>query len=225
MTHQLLPSVEINPQTSPLGSVIWLHGLGADGNDFAPIVPELKLPSDLPLRFVFPHAPLRPVTINNGYVMRAWYDILSLTIEHHADLSSIDASTKKLHELIQHEETLGIAPEKIILAGFSQGAVIALTTGLTYSQPLGGILALSGYLPHGEQIMKQAISTNQSTPIFLGHGIEDSVVPYQLGENTYHLLQKNKYPVNWHPYQMSHSVCAEEINDIANWLKKIYLTT
>ena len=217
-----LSSIEINPQEFPGGSIIWLHGLGADGNDFVSIVPELKLPLNLPLRFIFPHAPLMPVTINGGYVMRAWYDIRSLTIEDHADQLGIEASTKKLQELIQHEKTLGIPTEKIILAGFSQGAVIALTTGLTYPDRLGGIIALSGYLPHGNQVLQKATTANQTIPIFAAHGREDTIVPYRLGENTSDLLQKNHYRVEWHSYRMPHSVCAEEIRDIADFLKKIY---
>ncbi len=217
-----LSYIEINPPTSPKGSVIWLHGLGADGNDFAPIVPELKLPPELSLRFVFPHAPLIPVTINNNYVMRAWYDIHSLATENHVDYSGIEASTKKLHELIAEEEKRGIPSEKITLAGFSQGAVIALTTGLTYPKRLAGLLALSGYLPKKEEIMQKATPANQTTPIFLAHGTEDTVVPYFLGEGVYHILQKNNYRVDWHTYRMPHSVCAEEVKDIGAWLKRLY---
>ncbi|HSW70026.1 MAG TPA: alpha/beta hydrolase-fold protein [Gammaproteobacteria bacterium] len=218
----LLSSIEINPDKPPIGSVILLHGLGADGSDFVPIISELNLAEHLPLRFVFPHAPSMPVTINNGYVMRAWYDILSFTIEEHADLLGIEASTKKLHDLIQHEESLGVPAEKIILAGFSQGAVIALTTGLTYPKRLGGLLALSGYLLQKESIMEHAAPANQSTPIFLAHGTEDSVVPFKLGESIYHLLKNNNYSVAWHPYRMPHTVCMEEITDIANWLTQIF---
>lgn len=219
---QLLSSIEINPHTTPIGSVIWLHGLGADGNDFAPIVPELNLSPKLPLRFVFPHAPLMPVTINNHYVMPAWYDIHSLATENQVDYEGVEASTKKLLELIAHEESLGIPSEKITLAGFSQGAVIALTTGLTYAKKLAGILALSSYLPKKEEVMQKAEKVNQSTPIFLAHGTEDTVVPYFLGENVYHILQKNNYPVDWHTYRMPHSVCAEEIRDIGKWFESVY---
>lgn len=218
----LLPCIELNPKTTPLGSVIWLHGLGADGHDFVPIVSELKLPDTLPLRFVFPHAPLMPVTINGGYVMRAWYDIISTTIERHADQAGIEASTAKVRALIAHEESLGIPTEKIVLAGFSQGAVIALTTALTFPQHLAGILALSGYLPQAENVLQNASAANRATSIFLGHGIADAIVPPALGEQAYHLLEKHEYKVSSHRYDMGHSVCAEEIADIAEWLKEIF---
>lgn len=221
MTERL-STIEMNPEKSPVGSIIWLHGLGADGNDFVPLVPELKLPLHLPLRFIFPNAPLIPVTINSGYVMPAWYDILSLSVEHHADQKGIEASIQKLYGLIQQEEKKGIPVEKIILAGFSQGAVIALTTGLTYPNRLGGIIALSGYLPEGNQVMQNASATNKTLPIFLGHGTEDTVVRYELGKNTLSLLQKNHYSVDWHSYRMAHSVSAEEVSDIAKFIKRIY---
>ncbi len=218
----LIEAIELNPKTAPIGSIIWLHGLGADGNDFVPIVSELNLPDTLPLRFVFPHAPMMPVTINNGYVMRAWYDIVSMLPDHHADQSGIDASIAQLHDLIHHEEKLGIPTEKIILAGFSQGAVIALTTGLTFRKRLGGILALSGYLPQPEKILNDPNSANHTTPIFLAHGREDMVVPYFLGETVHQQLQKKSFPVSWHSYVMGHSVCAEEVLDIAKWLKSVF---
>src|SRR6185312_16159013 len=152
----LLSRIETNPAVSPIGSVIWLHGLGADGNDFAPIVPELNLPANLPLRFVFPHAPAIPITINNGYTMPGWYDIISPDMDQRADAAGIELSKKHLQALIENEEKLGIPPEKIILAGFSQGAVIALMTGLSYSQRLAGIIALSGYLPQRDTLLTQA---------------------------------------------------------------------
>lgn len=221
----MLTCIEMGPPASPLGSIILLHGLGADGSDFVSIIQELNLPVNLPLRFVFPNAPMMPVTINNGYVMRAWYDILSLTVDRHADQAGIDASIKKIHELIQQEENRGIPSDKIILAGFSQGAVIALTTGLTYPAKLGGIIALSGYLPYQDQALQQASLSNKSIPIFLGHGTDDTIVPYALGESVFHLLQKNHYPVESHTYRMAHSVCAEEIRDMATFLKKIYTPT
>ena len=198
----------------------YYFGLGADASDFVSIVPELQLSKKLPLRFIFPNAPFMPVTINNGYVMRAWYDIVSVSIENHADYAGIEKSTQQLRDLIQHEEQRGIPTNKIILAGFSQGAVIALTTGLTYSQRLGGIIALSGYLPQGNQLMKQATAVNQSIPIFLGHGTDDTIVPYSLAKSACELLQKNNYVVGWHTYRMPHSVCAEEIEDIAKALEK-----
>jgi phospholipase/carboxylesterase len=218
----LLDAVEINPQFPPVGSVIFLHGLGADGHDFVPAVSEFQLPQNLPLRFVFPHAPQIPVTINNGYVMPAWYDIRSLAIDNHADQSGIDLSVSRIQGLIQNEILRGIPAEKIILAGFSQGAVVALAAGLSYPEQLGGVLLLSGYLPQGESFFSKITSVNQKISIFWGHGTEDSVVPYALGQVAYHLLQKHHYLVQWHSYRMGHSVCAEEIADIANWLKGIY---
>lgn len=217
---ELLPCIEINPSTTPVGTVIWLHGLGADGHDFVPIVSELNLSDALPLRFVFPHAPMIPVTINNGYVMRAWYDIVSMAMDHHADQSGIDQSAQQLRELIEREEHLGMKSEKIILAGFSQGAVIALTTALTFPKKLGGVLALSGYLPHSEKVIQTANAANQNTPIFQAHGRQDALVPYFLGERLHHFLMEHHYPVSWHTYDMAHSVCLEEIRDIAEWLKQ-----
>lgn len=216
---ELLPCIEINPTQPPVGSIIWLHGLGADGHDFVSIVSELNLP----LRFVFPHAPMMPVTINNGYVMRAWYDIISLNADRHADQLGIEASAEKLRALVAREEELGFPTEKIILAGFSQGAVIALTTALTFPKTLGGVLALSGYLSQAEKIMSIATVANQKTPIFLGHGKEDSIVPHLLGEQLYYLLETHQYSVSWHSYAMAHSVCMEEIQDIAGWLRKIFI--
>lgn len=220
-TPTKLETIVINPKTKPLASVIWLHGLGADGNDFAPIVPQLGLPSDLPARFIFPHAPMQPVTINNGYVMRAWYDIVSLEDVRHADPQGIHASVSLVKNLIEHEVEAGIPANKIIVGGFSQGSVIALTIGLTYQTRLAGIIALSGYLPFGDQVMANASQENKSIPIFLAHGTEDTVVPYALGTNTKEILTKNHYSVAWHNYAMPHSVCLQEVRDIGAWLVQI----
>lgn len=217
-----LDCIEINPPIKEIGSVIWLHGLGADGTDFVPIVSELNLPSELPLRFVFPHAPQRPVTINNGYVMRAWFDIYSINSLHRIDQEGIQQSVAHLETLIENELNRGIPSDKIILAGFSQGAVIALTTGLRYTKSLAGVLALSGYLPNAEKVFSEASAKNYTTPIFVAHGTADTIVPYVLGQQTYELLLRNKYRVNWHSYDMPHSVCEEEIGDIAEWLRIIY---
>lgn len=221
MTHNttsLLEHIEINPSHPPIASVIWLHGLGADGHDFEPIVPELNLPQHLPIRFIFPHAPMQPVTINNGYIMRAWYDIVSLDLNRHADQKGISESQQQLVRFIEHEKSRGILSNRIFLAGFSQGAVIALTTGLTYSDKLGGILGLSGYLPFSEQVIAAASQANKNTSVFLGHGTEDSIVPYFLGQSTHDTLIKNNYSVAWHSYRMPHSVCMEEIQDIGKWI-------
>ena len=220
-----LDCVEINPSKKPISTVIWLHGLGADGHDFVPVVSELRIPDTLPVRFVFPHAPMIPVTINGGYVMRAWYDIVSMSIDYHADQTGIEHSVKKLHDIISREEQLGIKTEKIILAGFSQGAVIALTTALTFPKKLGGVLALSGYLPQPEKVIQEANVSNQMTPIFQAHGKQDALVPYLLGERLYHILKEHHYPVSWHSYEMAHSVCVEEIHDISQWLTKCVTKT
>ena len=218
----VLPSIEITPTKEPIGTIIWLHGLGADGNDFAPIVPELNLQQTYPLRFVFPHAPERPVTINNGYVMRAWYDIISMSIDHRADQEGIQESVVQVQALIAEEEKKGIPAENIILAGFSQGAVIALHTGLTLPKKLRGILALSGYLPQASTVLSHSTSMNKHVPIFIGHGTQDAIVPYFLGEALHKQLEQEGYPVTWKAYPMPHSVCAEEIRDIANWIENIF---
>lgn len=213
--------VEINPPKKEIATIIWLHGLGADGNDFVPIVPELNLPDDFPIRFIFPHAPMRSVTINNGHVMRAWFDISNLTNKPKIDHQGILESVQQVEDLILQEEKRGITSDKIILAGFSQGATIALTTGLCSKKPIGGILALSGFLPEPEKVLAIAPAINYSIPIFIAHGTEDTVLPSFLGEQTYTILQKNKYLVSWHPYPMAHTVCREELGDIATWLQKI----
>ncbi len=219
----ILETIEINPDTPPVATIIWLHGLGADANDFVPIIPELKLPKNLPLRFVFPNAPMQPVTINNGYVMRSWYDIVSIDAKNHADQAGISTSIQHITQLIEREQKAGMPAERIFLAGFSQGAVIALSTGITYAKRLGGILALSGYLPLAEQVMAAATTENKSIPIFLAHGTQDNVVPYFLGEATLAVLTKNNYRVEWHNYAMGHSVCAEELQDIQKWLCQIVM--
>lgn len=211
-------NIEIAPATPATKSVIWLHGLGADGSDFVSIVPELKLPTSSAVRFIFPHAPIMPVTINNGYEMRAWFDIYDLAIAKRIDEAGIAQSVKTIDSLIENEVARGIATENIILAGFSQGAVIALTAGLTYPKKLGGIMALSGYLPLADKVLQHASAANQSIPIFIAHGTEDPIVPYALGKGTYVALQQAGYPVSWHSYDMPHCVCAEEIKDISHWI-------
>lgn len=217
ITHS---SVEITPNVSPVGSVIWLHGLGADGHDFTSLVPQFNLPPHLPLRFIFPHAPLKPVTINNGYVMRAWFDIYSMQIDQRIDLAGIADSVKFVEKLIENEQSRGIASEKIIVAGFSQGAVIALTAGLQYSKKLAGVIALSGYLPNAAQVLSNKSRANQALPVFLAHGSEDTVVPFMLGKITEAALKENGIPVAWHSYTMPHTVCNEEVHDLATWLIK-----
>jgi phospholipase/carboxylesterase len=217
-SNTLLETLELNPTKTPKLTIILLHGLGADGKDFESIVPELKLPENLPIRFVFPHAPMQPVTINNGYIMRAWYDIVSFHIDEHADEAGIQRSEQELTKLINREEERGMSADKIILAGFSQGAVIALTTGLRYPKKLAGILALSGYLPYAEDVIAHSNPENKNIPIFIGHGTEDDVVPFFLGTLSAETLRKHQFNVSFHSYPIPHTVSMEEIRDIREWL-------
>lgn len=220
-SQNTLSCIEINPGISATKTVIWLHGLGADGSDFAPIVSELHLPDTPGIRFVFPHAPIMPVTLNNGYEMRAWFDIYDLSIDSKIDKTGISKSVQMLEALIMQEEAKGITSDNIILAGFSQGAVIALTTGLGYPKPLAGMMALSGYLPLADEVLKNASGINRETPIFIAHGTEDPIVPYALGKATYDTLKEAGYHAAWHSYAMPHAVCAEEVRDISLWLQSI----
>lgn len=218
--HSSLEKITFPAKTQAVGSVIWLHGLGADGHDFADIVPQLHLPDDLSLRFIFPHAPIRPVTINANMRMRAWYDIYSLNDLTQEDAAGIVQTEQSIHELIQQEIDQGISSDRIILAGFSQGGAMALFTGLRYPKPLAGLLALSTYLPLAEQFAQSLNPANQKTAIFMAHGKQDPVLPFALGQQTYELLKKLHYPIEFHTYPMAHQVCAEEINAIGQWLIK-----
>ena len=202
-------------------SVIWLHGLGADGNDFVPIVPELGLPEDHGIRFIFPHAPVRPVTLNGGMAMRAWYDILSLKREGLQDEKGMRDSDRLVRHYVESERGRGIAANKIVLAGFSQGGAIALHTGLRYPQALAGLLALSTYLPLGEKLAAEACDANRSVAILMCHGSFDPVLPCALGEQSRRQLEQQGYPVEWREYPMQHQVCAEEIEEIGIWLQKV----
>jgi phospholipase/carboxylesterase len=217
-----LTFIEINPKRTAQRSIIWLHGLGADGHDFEPIVKELGLPSDYDIRFIFPHAPMMPVTVNQGMTMRAWFDIYEFNISAKIDEAGIAASVSQVKNLIAKEEARGVSASNIILAGFSQGAVIALSAGLCYEKPIAGILALSGYLPHAKQLFQSAPLENQSIPIFVGHGTMDTIVPYALGKTTYTNLKQAGFNANWHSYAMAHSVCPDEVRDIEKWLQSIY---
>lgn len=216
-----LSCIEINPPTPAKKSIIWLHGLGANGNDFVPIVPELQLPSSLAVRFVFPHAPVRPVTINNGYEMPAWFDIYDMSIAAKIDHIGISNSVSMVEKLIAQEQEKGIPSNHIVLAGFSQGAVIALITGLCYSKPLAGIMALSGYLPLANDILTKANEVNRTIPIFIAHGTEDNIVPYALGKLTYDALKQAGYSAAWHSFPMAHSVCTDEIKSMHSWIMKV----
>ena len=222
--EKLLETIEIETDSNPAASVIWLHGLGADGNDFVPVVQELGLSQAPPIRFIFPHAPMQPVTINNGYVMRAWYDVSYGDLEgksRQADEQGVRASQTAIGELIEREADRGISNENIVLAGFSQGGAIALQTGLRYPRPLAGVLALSTYLPLAESFAQEAAPANAKTPVFMAHGAQDPVVPYAMGSKSKELLGKMGYSVEWHEYPMQHSVCLEEIQDIGAWLKRV----
>jgi phospholipase/carboxylesterase len=214
-------AVEIETGRNPQASVIWLHGLGADGHDFEPIVPELVRPSDRPLRFVFPHAPMRPVTLNGGYVMRAWYDIIAIDRRAAEDGQGIRASQALVTELILGENARGIPSERIVLAGFSQGGAMALFCGTRYPERLGGIIGLSCYQVLAARFDAERLPANQGTPIFLGHGMQDPVVIPALGEAASRQLQAAGYEVEWHAYSMPHSVCPQEVIDIAAWLRRV----
>ena len=207
---------------APDACVIWLHGLGADGHDFEPIVPELRLDPGLNLRFVFPHAPRIPVSINQGFVMRAWYDIRAADINSEPDEKGIRASAELAGELIEDEIGNGIDADRIVLAGFSQGGAIALQAGLRYSKPLAGILALSTYLPLAQSLEGEASDANAQTPIFLAHGSADTVIPVDLARESHALLQQQGFEVEWHEYKgMPHSVSEQEIFHIAEWLERV----
>ena len=221
---KLLETIEIETGKNPAASVIWMHGLGADGNDFVPIVKELDLSGTAAVRFVFPHAPMRPVTINNGYVMRAWYDVSFGDLEgksRRADEKGVRDSEAQVGELIQREVQRKIAATNIVLAGFSQGGAIALQTGLRYPENLAGIMALSTYLPLAAALPQEASPANRKTPIFLAHGTHDPVVPHLMGANSRTTLAGLGYDVEWHEYPMQHSVCLEEIQDIGAWLRRV----
>lgn len=213
--------VIIEPPETATAAVIWLHGLGADGNDFGPIIPELGEAATRTVRYVFPHAPRIPVTINAGMVMRAWYDIADTDLSNRADESGVRASARILEDLIEQELGKGLASTRILLAGFSQGGAIALHTGLRYAKPLAGILALSTYLPLEEAARDERHEANHDIPIFLAHGSQDPVIPLALSEHSRRFLAALGYQVECHTYPMPHAVCAEEVRDIAVWLERI----
>ena len=220
----LLDTVEIETAPNPSATVIWLHGLGADGNDFAPLVPELVSAQAPAMRFVFPHAPLRPISINQGYVMRGWYDITAEDLAGNSrggDAAGIRASQVHIEALIARENARGIGPRSIVLAGFSQGGAIALQTGLRYRERLAGILALSTYLPLAGLVATEATAQNRDLPIFFAHGSQDAVIAPALGLRSRDVLAALGYAVEWHEYLMPHSVCAAEITDIRRWLANV----
>ena len=214
-------AVEVESGRSPAASVIWLHGLGADGHDFESIVPQLVAPGERALRFVFPHAPVRPVTLNGGYAMRAWYDIVAIDRRAAEDERGIRASQELIAALIGRENARGIPSERIVLAGFSQGGAMALFAGTRYPQRLAGLIGLSCYLVLAGQFAAERVAANQATPIFLAHGSDDQVVAPVLGEQARRALLACGYNVEWHSYSMPHSVCPQEVLDIAAWLRRV----
>jgi phospholipase/carboxylesterase len=218
----LLPAIEIETKPKPSHAVIWLHGLGADGNDFVPVVKQMKLPR-LGIRFVFPHAPMRPVTINGGFVMRAWYDIAYQELAFKEDERGLRDSQKLIEDIIARENARGIPSNRIVLAGFSQGGVMTLQVGLRQPKRLAGLMALSAYLPMSPMIEIERNAASASVPIFMGHGVADNIVPLALGTMSRDTLSKLGYEVEWHQYPMPHSVCAEELADISAWFKCVLL--
>lgn len=223
MTNTLLETVEIESGANPSAAIIWMHGLGADANDFVPIVKELDLRGCPAIRFIFPNAPQIPVTLNGGYIMRAWYDIAAAgtDINKREDESGLRQSQQQIEALIARENARGIATENIILAGFSQGCAMSLQTGLRHPQKLAGIMGLSGYVPLADKITEERHPANQNTSIFLVHGTVDPVIPIQRAQQSRDLLVSLGYSVEWHDYWMQHSVSPQEIMDIGFWLRKV----
>jgi len=216
----LLETVEQDTGPSPQWSVLWLHGLGADGHDFAPLVPELVRPGWPALRFVFPHAPVRAVTINNGVRMRAWYDIVGMDFPTRADSAGIEESLLQVDALIERELARGIAPERVLLAGFSQGGAIILAAGLRRQVPLAGLIALSTYLPGAAQAASHLAAAATAQPVFMAHGTGDPVIPLVHAEQSARALGGMGFDVAWHRYPMAHQVCAEEIRDLGDWMER-----
>ncbi|MCW8901256.1 MAG: alpha/beta hydrolase [Gammaproteobacteria bacterium] len=214
-----LPCVEINPAHAT-HSIVWLHGLGADGHDFEPIVNELNL--NHPIRFIFPHAPEMSVTVNNGLSMPAWYDITTAKIDAAQDEAGIKKSQQAILALLEREIERGIPSNNIILAGFSQGGAIALHTGLRYEKPLAGIMGLSTYLPLVNSVANEVSDANKQTPIFLAHGSYDPIIPYPLAVETQATLNKLNYATELKKYEMEHSVCVEEVDDISHWINRVF---
>ena len=213
-----LDRITIEPSLPATACVIWLHGLGDSGAGFSPIVPELRLPTSHTVRFIFPHAPEQPVTLNQGYVMRSWYDIKSMDLHNRADMAGVLESEAKVKALIKEQNDKGIATSNIVLAGFSQGGVVSMFTGLRYPEKLAGIMALSCYLPNADGLPEQLSVANSDTNILQLHGDNDDVVPLSAGKMANKLLNEKNYPVTWKTYPMAHSVHPTEIRDIASWL-------
>ncbi len=219
--YPTLDAVIISPKTRAKTCIIWLHGLGADGHDFVDIIPQLKLPEQLATRYIFPHASIRSVTLNGGVPMRAWFDAYGLTIDSKQDTTGIKNAGQLIAGLIRQEIDQGIPADKILVAGFSQGGALALYAGLHFPEKLAGILALSTYIPIAESWQPAQLQANHSTPIFMAHGIADPILQLQIGEFSKNHLLSMGYHVDWHTYPMGHSVCPQEIQDIAHWLAKV----
>jgi phospholipase/carboxylesterase len=216
-----LETVTVETGPNPTFSIIWMHGLGADGHDFEPLVPELLEDGMPSLRFVFPHAPVRPVTINNGYQMRAWFDIIGIDRRSAEDFEGIAATAAAIDGLIKQENERGVATDRIAIAGFSQGGAMALHIATRHSEKFAGVVALSCYLPLSKALATTRSAANQSTPVFMAHGIQDPVVPYELGDESRQLLVAAGYPVEWHSYPMPHALCEPEVTDLRAWLKRV----
>ena len=218
MSAELLETIEIESAPAPRASVIWMHGLGADGNDFAPLAQEIDLPFGL--RYIFPHAPMMPVSINGGYVMRAWYDISDAAIRRE-DETGVRASQRSVEALLAREKARGIAANRIVLAGFSQGGAIALHTGLRHAERLAGIMALSSYVPIADKLAAEASAANREVPIFMAHGTHDPMIAIARARESRDLLLRQGYAPEWNEYRMEHSVCPQEIADLAGWLRRV----
>jgi len=218
---QLLDNIEIETAPNPTIAVVWLHGLGADGNDFVPLVRELDLTGLPGIRFVFPHANTMPVTINGGYVMRSWYDIVATDLTRREDEGGLRASQLQVEALIAREKARGIPASRIILAGFSQGCAMTLQTGLRHPETLAGMLCLSGYLPLSSVAGAERSEASLGTPIFMAHGVQDPVVPFARAEESRKVVEALGYQVEWHAYPMQHTLCLEEVQDISTWIRKV----
>jgi phospholipase/carboxylesterase len=218
---QLLENIEIESAPNPTASIVWMHGLGADGNDFVPLVQELDYTGLPAIRFVFPHANTMPVTINGGYVMRAWYDITGAELTRREDETGLRASQKDIEALIAREKARGIPASRIVLAGFSQGCAMTLQTGMRHPEKLAGMLCLSGYLPLASVAATERSAESLATPIFMAHGTHDNVVPFVRAQQSAQVLKELGYQVEWHEYMMQHSLCLEEVQDISKWIRKV----
>jgi len=216
----LLPFVDVKPNGPVRAAVVWLHGLGDSGHGFAPIVPELRLPADAGIRFLFPHAPERPVTVNGGMRMRAWYDIKTMDLSNRADEAGVRGSAAAVQQLLDKLIADGLNSEQIVLAGFSQGGVIALHLLARLPYKLAGVMALSTYMCAPEKLAQEASAVNKATPVFIGHGSQDPVVPMAAGQQAFHALKNLGFNVSWQDYRMQHSVCAQEVADISSFLQR-----